>query len=275
MTPPLPTRRSMPSCWRGSSSGSADRTSRPCCRNASGNRWAPSRMPISSSTASATNPAAAAEHGAARLRPLRRDHAQRRPLQRPPDHPSRGGGGYPPRRRSGKFAKAGYATLPGWSYRNMWWVANDDHGAFEARGIHGGHLRRSQGADDDCALCLAPDRRQWRQRPGHAAGLPRAGTRTDEAAVKWRQETDAAARRCPILSIPLKGNEYVADLPTHRAGFPTDRRGDAGQLPPRDRAGAELADGGAGAQPLSVAGSVHARAHERASPMRCRSRSAK
>lgn len=36
-----------------------------------------------------------------------------------------------------KFAKAGYATLPGWSYRNMWWVANDDHGAFEARGIHG------------------------------------------------------------------------------------------------------------------------------------------
>jgi len=38
---------------------------------------------------------------------------------------------------SAKFAKAGYATLPGWSYRNMWWVANDDHGVFEARGIHG------------------------------------------------------------------------------------------------------------------------------------------
>ena len=35
------------------------------------------------------------------------------------------------------FAKAGYATLPGWSYRDMWWVSNDDHGVFAARGIHG------------------------------------------------------------------------------------------------------------------------------------------
>ncbi|MDG1580093.1 serine hydrolase [Pseudomonas sp. GOM6] len=35
------------------------------------------------------------------------------------------------------FAKAGYKTLPGWSYRNMWWVAHDDHGVFAARGIYG------------------------------------------------------------------------------------------------------------------------------------------
>lgn len=35
------------------------------------------------------------------------------------------------------FAKAGYATLPGWSYKNQWWVAHDDHGVFMARGIHG------------------------------------------------------------------------------------------------------------------------------------------
>jgi hypothetical protein len=34
-----------------------------------------------------------------------------------------------------KFAKAGYATLPNWSYRNMWWVSDD--GAYSARGIHG------------------------------------------------------------------------------------------------------------------------------------------
>jgi CubicO group peptidase (beta-lactamase class C family) len=34
-----------------------------------------------------------------------------------------------------KFAKAGYTTLPNWSYRNMWWVS--DYGAFSARGIHG------------------------------------------------------------------------------------------------------------------------------------------
>ncbi|MEJ1172233.1 serine hydrolase domain-containing protein [Variovorax sp. CCNWLW235] len=36
-----------------------------------------------------------------------------------------------------KFAKAGYALLPGWSYRNMWWVTNNPHGAYMARGIHG------------------------------------------------------------------------------------------------------------------------------------------
>lgn len=36
-----------------------------------------------------------------------------------------------------RFAGAGYATLPGWSYRNMWWVSHNDHGAYTARGIHG------------------------------------------------------------------------------------------------------------------------------------------
>lgn len=35
------------------------------------------------------------------------------------------------------FAKAGYGTLEGWSYRGMWWVSHDDHGAFAARGVHG------------------------------------------------------------------------------------------------------------------------------------------
>lgn len=35
------------------------------------------------------------------------------------------------------FAKARYPTLPGWSYRNQWWVSHDDHGTFMARGIHG------------------------------------------------------------------------------------------------------------------------------------------
>ncbi|AQW32116.1 6-aminohexanoate hydrolase (plasmid) [blood disease bacterium A2-HR MARDI] len=36
-----------------------------------------------------------------------------------------------------RFALAGYATLPGYSYRNMWWVSGDDHHTFEARGIYG------------------------------------------------------------------------------------------------------------------------------------------
>jgi hypothetical protein len=34
------------------------------------------------------------------------------------------------------FAKAGY-DLEGWSYRNMWWITNNKHGAFAARGVHG------------------------------------------------------------------------------------------------------------------------------------------
>ena len=36
-----------------------------------------------------------------------------------------------------RFAGAGYRMLPGWSYRSMWWVSHNDHGAFAARGIHG------------------------------------------------------------------------------------------------------------------------------------------
>jgi CubicO group peptidase (beta-lactamase class C family) len=39
-----------------------------------------------------------------------------------------------------KFAKAGYTLLPGYSYRNMWWVTHNELGAFEARGIHGQRL---------------------------------------------------------------------------------------------------------------------------------------
>jgi CubicO group peptidase (beta-lactamase class C family) len=35
------------------------------------------------------------------------------------------------------FAKAGYPTMPGWSYRNQWWVSHNAHGAYTARGVHG------------------------------------------------------------------------------------------------------------------------------------------
>ncbi|MDI9856612.1 serine hydrolase [Comamonas sp. 17RB] len=35
------------------------------------------------------------------------------------------------------FAQAGYSQLPGWSYRNMWWLTHNAHGAFAARGVHG------------------------------------------------------------------------------------------------------------------------------------------
>lgn len=35
------------------------------------------------------------------------------------------------------FAKAGYDSIPGGSYRAMWWVFHNPHGAFAARGVHG------------------------------------------------------------------------------------------------------------------------------------------
>lgn len=35
------------------------------------------------------------------------------------------------------FEKAGYETMPGGSYRGMWWVFHNAHGAFAARGVHG------------------------------------------------------------------------------------------------------------------------------------------
>jgi CubicO group peptidase (beta-lactamase class C family) len=36
-----------------------------------------------------------------------------------------------------RFARTGYKMLPGWSYRTMWWVSHNAHGAYSARGIHG------------------------------------------------------------------------------------------------------------------------------------------
>ena len=35
------------------------------------------------------------------------------------------------------FPVANFPTLNGWCYRNMWWVSNNAHGAYAARGIHG------------------------------------------------------------------------------------------------------------------------------------------
>ena len=35
------------------------------------------------------------------------------------------------------FDKAGYKTLKGGSYRGMWWLFHNHHGAFAARGVHG------------------------------------------------------------------------------------------------------------------------------------------
>ncbi len=36
-----------------------------------------------------------------------------------------------------QFERAGDAALAGWSYRDMWWLTHNAHGAYTARGIHG------------------------------------------------------------------------------------------------------------------------------------------
>lgn len=35
------------------------------------------------------------------------------------------------------FEKSVYSSLKNWSYRNMWWVTHNEHGAFAARGVNG------------------------------------------------------------------------------------------------------------------------------------------
>lgn len=45
------------------------------------------------------------------------------------------------------FADAGYSFLQGWSYRSMWWITHNDHGAFMARGVHGQSLYIDPEAD--------------------------------------------------------------------------------------------------------------------------------
>ncbi len=35
------------------------------------------------------------------------------------------------------FAQANYSTLPGWSYRNQWWISHNPGGAYMARGVYG------------------------------------------------------------------------------------------------------------------------------------------
>ena len=44
------------------------------------------------------------------------------------------------------FAKAGYTQLKGWSYRGMWWISHNKHGAFMARGVHGQSIYVDQAA---------------------------------------------------------------------------------------------------------------------------------
>ncbi len=46
-----------------------------------------------------------------------------------------------------RFAAADYPLIAGYSYRDMWWIAHDALGVFEARGIHGQRLYVAPGAE--------------------------------------------------------------------------------------------------------------------------------
>ncbi len=35
------------------------------------------------------------------------------------------------------FKRSVYSSLENWSYRDMWWITHNEHGAFAARGVHG------------------------------------------------------------------------------------------------------------------------------------------
>ncbi|WP_051275680.1 serine hydrolase domain-containing protein [Aestuariibacter salexigens] len=45
------------------------------------------------------------------------------------------------------FAKSGYTSLPNASYKSMWWVFHNKHGAYAARGVHGQTIYIDQFAD--------------------------------------------------------------------------------------------------------------------------------
>jgi CubicO group peptidase (beta-lactamase class C family) len=70
-------------------------------------------------------------------------------------------------------AEAYHATLPGWSYRSMWWVSHNAHGAYMARGVHGQCLYIDPRAEMVIARTgLHPVAGQrGRQRPHHPARL--------------------------------------------------------------------------------------------------------
>jgi len=70
------------------------------------------------------------------------------------------------------FAQAGYKTLPGWSYRDMWWVSHNEHGAFTARGIYGQGIYIDPTAEM-VIVRFASARRQFQLRRHFAPSLSR------------------------------------------------------------------------------------------------------
>ena len=74
------------------------------------------------------------------------------------------------------FAKAGYKLLEGWSCRNTWWITQNEHGAFGARGVHSRRAKKQEPARGPVhqlkSIC-----------EGDMAGTPK-GIRTPAAGLK-------------------------------------------------------------------------------------------
>lgn len=45
------------------------------------------------------------------------------------------------------FARSDHPGLKGWSYKDMWWIMHNDHGAYAARGVHGQTIYIDPAAD--------------------------------------------------------------------------------------------------------------------------------
>lgn len=95
----------------------------------------------------------------------------------------------------GQFARAGYALLPGWSYRGMWWHSGNEHGAFSARGVHGQTLWIDPVADVVIARFAS-----------HPVAANAANDPTSLPA--WRAVADYLMARDPT---PLLGGEWVVE----------------------------------------------------------------
>ena len=126
-----------------------------------------------------------------------------------------------------KFALAGYTLLPGYSYRNMWWVSHNPLGVFEGRGIHGQRLYIAPQAELVIArFCFSSDCLQRRQRSDNAAGIRGIESSADEGMTRVLR---SSGRLAPFRKRPQRIDVVVDDvgmrvlLPAARGGLCVNR----------------------------------------------------
>ena len=94
------------------------------------------------------------------------------------------------------FARAGYATIPGGSYRSMWWVLHNAHGAYAARGVHGQTIYVDPTAEMVIVrLASHPATRACRRRGGPGSAGCSSRRVTPRALLVCRAAPGSARRR--------------------------------------------------------------------------------